>query len=267
MYSPTPVPQRSVLRATFLHEHERLPGKWDFLNVYGPGYVMFLPRSKRKKSRVSWVSGKVICFMCVDGVSCWSISRNALHLVQRREPWTHLFPTSHDEFSWVCILLRFGSIFILNSAVFTMPISHTLSPRPFTLTLLLWSRSGTVCFSLFWEWVSYPFLSRYTDKEKKLQMDFQAILKYLLFWVRKKKETFCHFMLILFLIWYHILLKLWSFLNFTNYFYLLYNPRSVSVGSATAYSTSVGQKIFKKRNFRKFQKTKLEFMGCWQLFT
>lgn len=77
MYLPTLAPQRSVLKATFLSDHEILHESGDVLNVYHQSYVTrLIPTSKRKRSRVSWISVKVICFMAVDGASAVVSARN-----------------------------------------------------------------------------------------------------------------------------------------------------------------------------------------------
>lgn len=46
-----------------------------------------------------------------------------------------------------------------------------------------------------------------------------------------------------------------------------YSQPSMSMGSTSMESINCNSKIFEKKFFRKFQKTKLKFAMCWQLFT
>lgn len=131
MYLPTLAPQRSVLKATFLSDHEILHESGDVLNVYHQSYVTrLIPTSKRKRSRVSWISVKVICFMAVDGASAVVSARNHFTWSNPGSPDV-AYSVSHkmSVTGFACYLLLHRFL-ILKSAVFIMPFSHISVPGP-----------------------------------------------------------------------------------------------------------------------------------------
>lgn len=175
MHLPALAPQRSVLKAAFLYDYEMLLGSGDFLYVYHRcSLSRVVPISKRKEVRVSWIPEKVVCFMYVGEASCCVISLKSLHLVQPRKPQVCLFSIYHEihftgfAFYWSFAQLLNQEFCGLHHAFFTCSQSQTLQ----TDIIVVIRIGSSVLLPALWN-ISYPFLSRYMDKEKRLQIDFQ----------------------------------------------------------------------------------------------
>ena len=247
MYLPALVPQRSVLRATFLYDRGMLPGSWDFLNVYDLCHLTQFPASKREELRVSRFLETVICIMHVDGISCCGIRQTAPHLLHPQEHWSR-FPVFTQWILLCCSSARFfhSKFCSLCCALLTCSPLQTLHAciLEWYCNDQGWEQCASLCSG------NKHLILFYHDtqtKKKRLPIDFSICF----FREWKKEEHFSHFMLLLFP-------YLVSYLaEFIKWLYLLYNLPSVSTGST--FKDSTNQPLIEniwKNNSRKFWKNK-----------
>lgn len=135
MHLPTLAPQRSVPRAAFLYDHEIFLGSGDFPNVYYRcSLSRAVPISKREEVRASCLPEKRSQRVLVEPPAVLS-ARHHYTLSNPENPRVACSAYHEMNFTGYAFYWPFAQLFSQNSAVFSMPSSHALSPRPFKLTL------------------------------------------------------------------------------------------------------------------------------------